>query len=927
MNHMSHLSHALGLPILATKLMLPRLRQGLVTRTRLARLLDAAAVQPFTLVSAPAGFGKTTVVAAWAQEGPLPVAWLSLDAADNDPARFLRYLVAALQTLHPAFGRDLHAAIEAGHAPPIERAVITLINELAALPTECLLVIDDFHQIDQGAIEAALQTLVEHQPPQFHLLIATREDPPLPLARLRARGQLVELRAGDLRFTPAETAAFLRQVMGLDLTPQQVAELDAHIEGWVAGLQLAGLSLQRSGDPAALIGGLSGGHHFILTYLTEEVLRRQPPEVQDFLLQTSILDRLCGSLCDAVCERDDSAAVLAHLYAANAFVVPLDDEHIWFRYHPLFRELLHSQLQRTRPDLLPVLHRRAAGWFEAQAQPSEIVAAEAIDHTLAAGDHAHAVALLEQHARPLVLRGYAETVAGWLRRLPPEWRAGGPQANVAFAWSLLLRGQLSEIEGYLTDAEAALERGEYAAAPDAQAGLRAEILALRAGLVSLRGDTETACRMARTAIESAPPGDLYVQGATRFCLATACNYAGRTVEAMAAYQEALPLCRASGNLVAARLIVANLTLLMIDRGQLHAAADLSRATIAAAAQAGAPHSPTLASVYGAHAYVLYEWNDLPAAQAEAQQALELGRRSGHVAAVAYGCVMLSRIQTARGELEAAAQLLAESLALRTRGMPAWVFGRTVSQQVNLALAREDERAAEEALAGSGVAADAPTDHTREVIHLAHLRLLLHRLLHQLKGPPPAGAARAAQFAQAHELAGRIIASAEVGGRVGRVIEALVLRAPLWQAQGRAAAAQDDIGRALALAEPGGYVRVFTEQDAAMARLLASFAPPPNLQPYVKRLIATLPAPAETAAPEPVPSSPAPLVEPLVEPLSERELEVLRLMAEGLTYQAVAARLIVSVNTVRFHVKSIYGKLGVDNRTAALEQARALHLLT
>jgi LuxR family transcriptional regulator, maltose regulon positive regulatory protein len=914
------LTLAVGSPLLSTKLFLPRLRPGMVARPQLAQMLDAAAMYPLTLVSAPAGFGKTTLVAAWAQQQPLPVGWLSLDAGDNDPNRFQAYLVAALQSADPACGRELRAALEGGQAPPIEAAVIMLINDLAQLQHDVLLVLDDFHVIEEPRIEQALATLVAHQPPQLHLLIATREDPPLPLARMRAQGHLVELRAQELRFSPDEAATFLKEGMGLAISPQQAAELDARIEGWIAGLQLAGLSLQKSRDAGAFIAGLTSNHHFILTYLTEEVLRQQPPAVQDFLLQTAILQRLNGPLCDAVCERAGSTELLTALYAANVFVTPLDAEHTWFRYHHLFRDLLQGQLQRTQGELIPILHGRASAWYARHDEP-----VAAIDHALAAGDltgdFGLAVAMLETHARPLVLGGYAQTVAGWLQRLPPEWQTAGPQANVAFAWSLLLRGRLGEIERYLRNAEAGLAgtaaHCQGAADPQAQAALRAEILGLRAGVVSLQGETERACGMAREAVALAPADDTYVQGATRFCLATACNYAGHTVEAIAAYREALPLCRAASNMVAAMLSVANLSLLLFERGQLQEAAALCRRILAEAEKAGALHSPALASVRGALAHVLYEWNELDDAQQEAQAALELAQRSGHVAAVAYGSIVLSRVAAARAEPAAAEQLLEQARGLHGRSMPAWVAPYIVGQQVALALARGDEQAAQAALDGSGVAIDAPTNHTLEVIHLAYLHLLLYRL-----SAKPRSRETADRTETAQALAGRVAASAEAGGRLGRTIEALCIRAIALQAQGKSGPAQVDLERALHLAAPSGYLRLFFGLGPAMAQLLADHVPDPEQAAYTARLRAVLGT--ETGDRPGLPAQGNQSA--LVEPLSERELEVLRLMAQGLTYQEAAEQLIVSLNTVRFHVKSIYGKLGVDNRTAALEKARSLDLL-
>jgi LuxR family maltose regulon positive regulatory protein len=922
-------------PLLATKLFLPRLRQSLVVRPRLSQLLDAARTHPLTLVSAPAGFGKTTLVAAWVQQQPLPAAWLSLDAADNDPNRFLRYFVAALHGCDARIGQTLHQALESGQAPPLEQAVIALINDLAELPHDLLLVLDDFHLIDEPRIEAALGALVAYQPPQLHLLIVTREDPPLPLARLRGQGLLAELRAQELRFTPDEAAVFLNETMGLALSGQQVADLDARIEGWVAGLQLAGLSLQKSDDPAGLVAGLSSNHHFILTYLTDEVLRRQPPDIQDFLLQTSVLKSMSGPLCDAVLGRSDSATALAALYAANTFVVPLDEDHTWFRYHHLFSELLRVQLQRTQLAVVAPLHRRAAAWFAAEGD-----AAGAIDHTLAAGDFAEAVLLLERHARRLVVQGYGQTVAVWLQRLPEAWRVAGPQTNMAFAWSLLLSGQIGEIEGYLRNAEAALTEAHLKAGAeprprlgephaDLRQGLQAEILGLRAGLVSLRGDPVRACAMAREAVALAPPDDVYIQGATRFCLATAYNYAGRTVEAIAIYQEALPLCLAAGNTVAAMLSVANLALLSYERGALQEAAALCRKVLAEAQAQGAMHSPALSAVHGALAHVLYEWNDLAMAYHEVQQALDLGRRSGHVAAVAYSGVVLARIQGARGDLQGAAQSVEQAQQLRSRTMPSWVAPYIIAQQVALALAHGNEQAAKQVLAESDISTARFPDHTREVIHLAHLRLLLW----QVQRP---GAQQAEGFkhlaATALLLAERVYSAAEGGGRIGRMVEAQAQRALVLAAQDRGEMAQQALDAALRLAAPSGYVRLFLEVGPGLAALLAGYAAPADLDAYVLRLRREFSAVSAAAEEITAPVSAHPHLgappgsTPLVEPLSAREIEVLKLMAQGLTYQEVAARLIVSLNTVRFHVKSIYGKLGVDNRTAALERARSLQVL-
>ncbi len=885
-------------PLLATKLFVLRLRRSLIARARLTAQLAAARAVPVTLVAAPAGFGKTTAVAAWAATLDQPVAWLALDEADNDPPRFLRYLVAALQRIDPAVGRDLNAASGSGDA-----LVAALINDVSAATADFILVLDDYHIIDQPAVHGALQAIVAHQPPNLHLVIVTREDPPLPLARLRARAELVEVRAANLRFTVDEATAFLNRTMGLALDTATVAALDARIEGWIAGLQLVALSLQHAADPAAVIAELGGNHHFILGYLADEVLRRLPPDRQDFLRATAILDRLCGPLCDAVTTRTGSDAILADLYAANVFVVALDDEHRWYRYHHLFGELLRHQVQRTTPGLIPTLHGRASAWYAAEG-----MAVDAIEHALAADDPARAVRLLETHARAIVLRGEARLVDGWMQRLPAEWRSAGPHANLACAWALLLRGSLDAIEPYLHAAEAAADAGAIPA-------IRAECLALRAGLVSLRGDPLRGCDMARTAVALAPPDDDYVRGMTRFCLATACNYAGQVAPAIEHYQAALPLCLATGNMVAAMLAIGNLTMLYLARGQLQRAADLCRQTIDGAARRGETRAPALASVHGGYGDVLLARHDLDAARAETTLALELGRRSGHVATLTYGYTVRSRLEQAAGDLDAATLALDAALALRERGMPAWVAPHVVAQQVNLALARDDLAAASAALAATGVSATQPTSHTLEITHIAHLRVLLQR------GRTHADAAA---LDEAYDLANRLLASAQPADRMGRVLEILMLRALVQHAQGDDAAARADLHQALLLGESECYVTIFVAEGeplrallAALRRDLARAELPVDTAvsvTYIDTLLAALPAPASPELTAVPPSS-------LVEPLTEREQEVLRLMAQGLTYQAMADQLIVSINTVRYHVKSLYGKLGVDNRTAALDQAR------
>ncbi len=919
-------------PLLLTKLSIPHVRQSLVPRLALLRRLDECLDHKLTLVSGPAGYGKTTLVSTWVRGLRIPIAWLSLDEADNDPVRFLSYLVAALQRANPTVGQDVRDALEASQLSSLDWAIGALVNDLAALSGDLLLVLDDFQAIDQAAIHEAAGNLVAHQPPQLHLAIITREDPPLPLARLRACSELGELRARDLRFTPEETSSLLRDVMGLTLEGRDLAELDARVEGWVAGLQLAGLSMRGHRDPADLIAALSGSHHFILSYLSDEVLRQLPPDTLSFLLQTCVLTRLSGPLCDAVTGRADSAAVLEGLCTANAFVAPLDDEHHWYRYHHLFAELLRSQLSHTQPQLAPTLQGRASEWYERQGMP-----AEAIDHALAAADYPRAVRLLETHAGAIAGQGHAQTVEGWLRRLPQEWRTVGPRANLAFAGSLVLRGQIGEAEPYLRNAEAAAAERERAGAHSEAAAILAEAHSFRAIVVSLRGDTEGACQLAQEAVKRAPQDDLYLQGVAHFSLGTAYNYAGKVVQAIDTYRKALHLCRAADNTIASMLIVANLALLYMARGQLRAAGDLCRQAIGPPDALPGMRSPALATVGTCYSQILYQCNELDEAHRQAERWLDLARRGGHVAPLASGSVALSRVLQAQGDIAGATSALDQAVRLLDRTMPAWVAPDIISQQVVLALARGDTAAARQALARTGVGVEDGTDYSREVIHIAYLRLLIHL------GREAPGAGR---LDQALAVAGRLLASAEPAGRAGRVIETLALRALAHQARGDLSHALVDLRQALALAEPEGYVRLFVNEGAPMAGLLKELGELEELRgdalslpTYVGRLLSALGQEAQPAPP-PVPSVPsvptvpsvpsAPSVPsvplPLVEPLSERELEVLRLMASGLSYKQVAQQLVVSLNTVRFHVKGIYGKLGVNKLASAIERARALDLL-
>ena len=549
-------------PILSTKLFTPPPRPQLVAREQLLARLDGGLAGKLTLVSAPAGFGKTTLVATWVAGLDRPVSWLSLDEGDCDLNHFLTYLVAALRKLSPDVGNGLLAALNSPQPLPIELTLIGLINELSALPQPSLLVLDDYHTLDSVAVDQALSFLVEHLPPQLHLVITTREDPPLPLARLRARSQLSELRLADLRFTAPETTHFLNQVMGLQLTAAEIEALAGRTEGWIAGLQLAALSLQRQSDSATFIQSFSGSHHFVLDYLVSEVLEGQPADVQRFLLHTAILERLCGPLCDALLPELDGAgqATLEALAAANLFIVPLDNDRHWYRYHHLFADLLRQRLGQKAATLPAELHRRASRWHEENG-----LEIEAFRHAAAADDIARAERLIEGGGMPLHFRGGVTPVLNWLATLPPASLDEHPSLWTAYASVLLVTGQNDAVEPTLAAAEAALARQPASAATD---DLRGRLAAIRATLAAARQQIPAIITHSQQALELLKPDNLAFRTSTNWKLGFAYQLQGDQAAARQAYSEVVATGQVTGNVIFTAMALLGLAMIAFDAGDL-----------------------------------------------------------------------------------------------------------------------------------------------------------------------------------------------------------------------------------------------------------------------------------------------------------------------------------------------------------------------
>lgn len=918
--------------ILATKLYIPSPRPRAVPRPRLIERLDEglAAGRKLTLISAPAGFGKTTLAAEWIAaltHGPSPtgrgesprVVWLSLDEGDNDPTRFLAYFIAALQTAAPALGRGAAAALDSPQPPPPELILTALVNEIATAPDSTVFVLDDYHALVAGPVDQALAFLLDHLPPQLHLVVVTREDPPLPLARLRARGQLTELRAAELRFTPDEAAEFLNQVMGLNLSRAEMAALEAHTEGWIAGLQLAALSMQGRSDTAAFVEAFTGSHRFVLDYLVEEVLLRQPDRVRTFLLQTSILGRLSGSLCAAVTGQEDSGAVLQELERDNLFVVPLDDRREWLRYHHLFADVLQARLSEEPAGRVTELHRRASHWFERNDLP-----AEAIEHALLARDIERAAALIERVWLDMDLKYQSAPWLRWAQQLPDEVIWAHPVLCLGYAWALLNGGELEASEARLRDAERWIDPPPEVAAQmvvvDAATyrALPAAIASARAYRASALGDIPGAIQHARQALALAAEDDAVRRMQAGALLGLAEYASGDLLAAERSLLAFQATARQAGDLAAALGITFILADIWLALGRLRKAISAYRQALRLAErQAALPIGAS--DLYRGLGELLCEQGDLARAAGQLAIAQKVGEQAELTGWSHRLGAAQARLQEAQGDWEGALASLdaAERLSIRE---PLPDVRPIAARKARLRIRQGRWREAESWADEQGLSPDDALSYRQEFEHLTVARLLLARF----RGDSDDGSIGAAL-----RLLERLQQAAQEGGRVGSEIEVLILQALAQRAQGDKPAAAGLLARALALAEPEGYVRLFVDEGEEMQRLLAECRGQierhkhddrQKLIAYVSRLLAAFPP---ATKPQSAVSSQS---SEWVEPLSERELDVLRLLATELSGPEIANRLSVSLNTLRTHSKNIYGKLGVNSRRAAVRRAQDLGLL-
>jgi LuxR family maltose regulon positive regulatory protein len=880
-------------PILATKLYIPPLRPNIVNRPRLIERLNEGLHRKLTLISAPAGFGKTTLISEWLVGRERSVAWLSLDEGDNDPIRFLMYLVAALQTIAPNIGEGVLSVLQSPQPPPPDSILMTLLNDLSTFPDDFMLVLDDYHVIDAQAVDQALTYLVEHMPHHMHLVIATREDPLLPLARLRARGHLTEVRAADLRFTPTEAATFLNRVMGLTLSAHDIAALERRTEGWIAGLQLAALSLQGQQDATDFIASFTGSHHFVLDYLLEEVLEQQPENVQAFLLRSSILDRFCGSLCDAVVldPTVSGQATLEYLERANLFIVPLDDKRHWYRYHHLFAELLRQRLQQSiassigdAESYVNELHIRASIWYEDHG-----LDIEAFQHAVAAHDVERAERLAEGKGIPLHFRGAVTAVLDWLGSLPTTVLNARPSLWVRYASLLLVNGQTTSVEEKLQAAEAALQGSVL---DDKTRNLIGQIAEARATLALTRYQAEPMLAQSRRALEYLHPDSLASRAIAHWTLGFAYWTLGDRAAARNAYTEAISLSQASSDIFTAILATIGLGNVQEADNQLYLAAETYQRVLKLA---GKQPLAIICEVYLGLARIYYEWNDLDAAEQYGRQSLQFARQYERVIdRFVVSEVFLARLKLARGDVVGAAALLAEAGQSARQRNFVHRLPEVASAQV-LTLLRQGNLVAAAHLAQ---AHDLPLSKAR--VYLA-------------QGDTSAALAVLASWRQ----------QVESRGWQDERLKVMVLQAVALQAHGEQDKAVQLLCDALALAETSGFIRLFVDEGRPMVLLLSAARALGMMPDYIEKVLSAFVTEEQQRDDA---SSESPPDQPLLEPLSQRELEVLHLMAQGLSNQEMSERLFLALDTVKGHNRKIFGKLQVQRRTEAVARARELGLL-
>ena len=891
--------------ILATKLYIPPHRSKIVLRPRLIERLNEGMHRKLTLISAPAGFGKTTLVSEWIAGCGRTVTWLSLDEGDNDPTRFLTYLVAALQTIAANIGKGVLVILQSPQPPPIESILITLLNEITTISDSFILVLDDYHVINSKPVDKALAFLLEHLPPQMHLVIASREDPHLPLARLRARGQLTELRTADLRFTPSEAADFLNEVMGLDLSAEDIAALETRTEGWIAGLQLAAISMRGHKDAVSFIKSFTGSHHFVLDYLVEEVLQQQSEDVQAFLLRTSILDRMCGPLCEAVLRTPVGSGqeTLEYLERANLFIIPLDSERHWYRYHHLFGDLLRQRL--GKPKEFAEFHLRASRWHEENGDLGA-----AFHHAIAAGDFVRAAGLAETAWQGMEESFQTAAWLGWVKKLPEEVIRARPALCVQLSWAFSLAGEPETSEIHLQNAEQALAGAADKTEPKPFLG---SIALARAYNAQIQGNLADTVKYAEQAIQLIPENDFYHRSQAAMSLESTHWASGNLESAIRVLGDWMESMTQLGNhvfVVASAFGVADL---LVGLGRL---SDAER-TYLDALQLAAQHGPEAEHITAHHhlglSMIYRQRGDDTLAVYHLKRAAELGLQITPVWQYRWH-VAQAQLKEAAGDLGSALALLDEAKRVYIQTVvPDLRPIASLKARIYLKQGRPDKARAWAAERGLSLADEVSYLHEFEHLTLARL---------EIANP------------QVNALLARLLQGAEAQKRRGSALDILLVQALAHEAQGNRPQALAALEYALIQAEPEGYVRIFVDEGEAMRSLLRMLIEKQSrnrdhpLSDYVEKLLAAFTQP-EAEPKSARPGRASAIIHQktdMIEPLSERELEVLKLLRSELSGPEIALQLIVSLHTLRTHTNNIYNKLGVNNRRAAVRRAEELDLL-
>ncbi len=920
--------------ILSTKLYIPPARANGVSRPRLIQKLLTGLDQPgsFALLSGPAGFGKTTLLSEFVAALRQPVAWVSLDAGDDEPIQFWSYVIAACQSIQAEIGESALSLLQLPQALPGETVPSILINDLTALAYDLTLILDDYHVIRNDSIHAALAFLLEHLPKNLHVVVSTRVDPPWSLARFRVRNQLVEIRAQDLRFTMKEAASFLNRMMELKLTTEDVETLEERTEGWAAGLQLAALSMKGRSDTTGFVKALKGSHVYIAEYLVEEVLMLQPPEVQDFLLQTSILERLTAELCEAVTSNEQGQSMLQTLKSENLFVVSLDDEGQWFRYHHLFADLLQARLQRSLPkDKIIELHQRAAGWYEQAGMVSE-----AIEHALAAQDQVKVVKLVENNAFPLILQAHVRTVEAWLQTIPQEYLMKSFRLNMAYAWLNLLRGALTQTLPYIERLGTLFSAAEE---EKLGASLQGEWLALQSKLVSVQGKPAQSRDLANQALQILPEADILMRSMAFINLASAYEQMLDYDHAAETFQMIAKNARRMGDYTFETLGLSGQARMELMQGHLHQAFSIASEGIRRLEITGRK-TPFSATFYGELSQIYYQWHKFDSSRSLSLRSIQASGKSGYSDPEIYNNLLLSKMFQMEGDLDAAASEMQKAIDLAGMIPPAMIQENVASQQIRIDLAFGRFTKAQELLKAEGftfgeifsfpdLADGAHVTHPVGLRYNSALRVLLYL---SEKEPDPLN------LKSGLDLAARVLAGELRCRQIPIAIETLLIRCQMYTVLGDEQSSLADVIRAVELGEPEGFISVFVEEGKPIADALLTLLQHKQLGTvhvdYVKKVLDAFPKSLTTrGAPGKQAASNLKAVvneesmdDSLVEPLTARELEVLRLIAAGDSNQAIAKKLVITVSAVKKHTGNIFGKLNVNSRTQAVARARQLKLL-